>query len=142
MFYIYGEAQRPGAYRIEREMTVQQALAIGGAPPSAVPTAASASTVRVAMAKPNKSPRAVGPGVARRRHLHPRKHPLTRRILLRSLYEYSAVLLIFFARKGPAIAVFAVTVLTALALSLVLPKTYQATNTVVIDLKAQTQSLA
>lgn len=45
-------------------------------------------------------------------------------------------LLIFFARKGPAIAVFAVTVLTALALSLVLPKTYQATNTVVIDLKS------
>lgn len=30
VFYIYGEAQRPGAYRIEREMTVQQALAIGG----------------------------------------------------------------------------------------------------------------
>lgn len=45
-------------------------------------------------------------------------------------------LLIFFARKGPAIAVFAVTVLTALGLSLVLPKTYQATNTVVIDLKS------
>ncbi|HRH78132.1 MAG TPA: SLBB domain-containing protein, partial [Cellvibrionaceae bacterium] len=30
VFYIYGEAQRPGAYRIERDMTVQQALAIGG----------------------------------------------------------------------------------------------------------------
>ena len=30
MFYIYGEAQRPGAYRIERDMTVQQALAQGG----------------------------------------------------------------------------------------------------------------
>ncbi len=45
-------------------------------------------------------------------------------------------LLIFFARKGPAIAVFLVTVLTALALSLVLPKTYQASNTVVIDLKS------
>lgn len=32
MFYIYGEAQRPGAYRIERNMTVQQALALGGGP--------------------------------------------------------------------------------------------------------------
>lgn len=32
VFYIYGEAQRPGAYRIERDMTVQQALAQGGGP--------------------------------------------------------------------------------------------------------------
>ncbi|MFT3735902.1 MAG: polysaccharide export protein EpsE [Rhodocyclaceae bacterium] len=30
MFYIYGEVQRPGAFRIERDMTVQQALASGG----------------------------------------------------------------------------------------------------------------
>lgn len=30
VFYIYGEAQRPGAYRIERDMTVQQAIALGG----------------------------------------------------------------------------------------------------------------
>jgi polysaccharide export outer membrane protein len=30
MFYIYGEAQRPGPYRIERGMTVMQALAQGG----------------------------------------------------------------------------------------------------------------
>jgi polysaccharide export outer membrane protein len=32
MYYIYGEAQRPGSYRIERGMTVQQALAQGGGP--------------------------------------------------------------------------------------------------------------
>ena len=32
IFYIYGEAQRPGSYRIEREMTVMQALAQGGGP--------------------------------------------------------------------------------------------------------------
>ncbi len=31
-FYIYGAAQRPGAYRLERGMTVQQALAAGGGP--------------------------------------------------------------------------------------------------------------
>lgn len=31
-FYIYGEAQRPGPYRIERGMTVMQALAQGGGP--------------------------------------------------------------------------------------------------------------
>jgi polysaccharide export outer membrane protein len=30
VFYIYGEVQRPGQYRIERDMTVQQALAAGG----------------------------------------------------------------------------------------------------------------
>ena len=30
IFYIYGEAQKPGAYRIERNMTVMQALAQGG----------------------------------------------------------------------------------------------------------------
>jgi polysaccharide export outer membrane protein len=32
MFYIYGEAQRSGAYRIERDMTVMQAMAQGGGP--------------------------------------------------------------------------------------------------------------
>lgn len=32
VFYIYGEVQRPGAYRVERGMTVRQALALGGGP--------------------------------------------------------------------------------------------------------------
>lgn len=32
MFYIYGEAQRPGSFRVERRMTVMQALAQGGGP--------------------------------------------------------------------------------------------------------------
>ncbi len=29
-FYIYGEVQRPGTYRLERNMTVIQALSVGG----------------------------------------------------------------------------------------------------------------
>jgi polysaccharide export outer membrane protein len=29
-FYIYGEVQRPGAYRLERRMTVAQAISAGG----------------------------------------------------------------------------------------------------------------
>ncbi|RYF52132.1 MAG: polysaccharide export protein EpsE, partial [Cytophagaceae bacterium] len=29
-FYIYGEVQRPGAYRLEKNMTVLQALSVGG----------------------------------------------------------------------------------------------------------------
>ena len=29
-FYIYGEVQRPGAFRLERNMTVLQALSVGG----------------------------------------------------------------------------------------------------------------
>ena len=32
MFYIYGEVQRPSSYRVERGMTVRQALAQGGGP--------------------------------------------------------------------------------------------------------------
>lgn len=32
VFYIYGEAQRPGMYKLEREMTIQQGLAVGGGP--------------------------------------------------------------------------------------------------------------
>ena len=32
VFYIYGEAQKPGPYRVERGMTVMQALAAGGGP--------------------------------------------------------------------------------------------------------------
>ncbi len=30
LFYIYGEVQRPGSYRVERNMTVMQALSTGG----------------------------------------------------------------------------------------------------------------
>lgn len=30
VFYIYGEVQRPGAFKLERDMTVAQALSIGG----------------------------------------------------------------------------------------------------------------
>jgi polysaccharide export outer membrane protein len=30
VFYIYGEVQKPGAYRLERNMTVMQALSVGG----------------------------------------------------------------------------------------------------------------
>ena len=29
-FYIYGEVQKPGAYKLERDMTVMQALSVGG----------------------------------------------------------------------------------------------------------------
>jgi polysaccharide export outer membrane protein len=32
MYYIYGEVQRPGSYRVERNMTIRQALAQGGGP--------------------------------------------------------------------------------------------------------------
>ena len=32
MFYIYGQAQRPGSYRVEKNMTVMQALVQGGGP--------------------------------------------------------------------------------------------------------------
>lgn len=32
VFYIYGEAQRPSSYKLERNMTVVQALALGGGP--------------------------------------------------------------------------------------------------------------
>jgi polysaccharide export outer membrane protein len=32
MFYIYGEVQRPGSYRLERSMTLMQAVAQGGGP--------------------------------------------------------------------------------------------------------------
>lgn len=32
VFYIYGEVQRPGSYRIERNMTIQQALIQAGGP--------------------------------------------------------------------------------------------------------------
>jgi polysaccharide biosynthesis/export protein len=30
VFYIYGEVQRPGSYRVERNMSVVKALAAGG----------------------------------------------------------------------------------------------------------------
>jgi len=30
MFYVYGEAQKPGSFRLERNMTFMQALVIAG----------------------------------------------------------------------------------------------------------------
>lgn len=30
VFYIYGEVQRPSSYRLQRDMTVMQALSMGG----------------------------------------------------------------------------------------------------------------
>lgn len=30
IFYIYGEVQKPGGYRLERDMTVMQAISVGG----------------------------------------------------------------------------------------------------------------
>lgn len=30
MFYIYGEVQRPGSFKLEKDMTVMQALSVGG----------------------------------------------------------------------------------------------------------------
>ena len=47
-FYIYGEAQRPGTYRIERGMTVLQALAQGGGP-----TARGSQRVRLNRTRPD-----------------------------------------------------------------------------------------
>lgn len=32
VFYIYGEVQRPGAFRLEKNMTLVQALSVGGGP--------------------------------------------------------------------------------------------------------------
>jgi polysaccharide export outer membrane protein len=32
MFYVYGQVNRPGSYRVERDMTVRQALVQGGGP--------------------------------------------------------------------------------------------------------------
>jgi polysaccharide export outer membrane protein len=32
LFYVYGEVQRPGSYRVERGMTIRQALVQGGGP--------------------------------------------------------------------------------------------------------------
>jgi polysaccharide export outer membrane protein len=32
MFYVYGEVNRPGSYRLERGMTLRHALARGGGP--------------------------------------------------------------------------------------------------------------
>jgi polysaccharide export outer membrane protein len=34
VFYVYGEAQRPGSFRLERNMTFMQALVTAGGPTS------------------------------------------------------------------------------------------------------------
>jgi polysaccharide biosynthesis/export protein len=47
-FYIYGEAQRPGTYKIERGMTVLQALAQGGGP-----TARGSERIRLNRTRPD-----------------------------------------------------------------------------------------
>ena len=47
VFYIYGEAQRPGAYRIERGMTVMQAWPRAADTPCAAANGACAFTERI-----------------------------------------------------------------------------------------------
>ena len=48
-FYISGEAQKPGTYRIERGMTVQQAVAAGGG----ITNRGSMSRIRITRTEPN-----------------------------------------------------------------------------------------
>ena len=48
-FYISGEAQKPGTYRIERGMTVQQAVAAGGG----ITNRGSMSRIRITRTQPN-----------------------------------------------------------------------------------------
>jgi polysaccharide export outer membrane protein len=56
VFYIYGEAQRPGAFRIERGMTIMQALATGGGPTGRGSENACACTAKLPMAASSKQP--------------------------------------------------------------------------------------
>jgi polysaccharide biosynthesis transport protein len=50
--------------------------------------------------------------------------------------SFSQFLLILWARRAAALSVLVITVLTTLVISLVMPKSYQATSTLVIDLKS------
>ena len=68
MFYIYGEAQRPGPYRIERGMTVMQALAQGGGPtPRGSQNRPAPDTARDPTGRGQTEPRLTDPVAARRR---------------------------------------------------------------------------
>ena len=83
-FYIYGEAQRPGTYKIERGMTMQQALAQGGGHPRA---ATAGARQRAPAPEPHASGRqrdpdraaADRPGDAERRAVRAREPVLTKR---------------------------------------------------------------
>jgi polysaccharide export outer membrane protein len=59
MFYIYGEVNRPGAFRLERNMSVMQGLASGGG------TSARGTTrgLRIHRRMPDGSLRVVEPGL-------------------------------------------------------------------------------
>ncbi|MBE7942326.1 MULTISPECIES: polysaccharide export protein EpsE [Ramlibacter] len=56
-YYIYGEAQRPGTYRVERGMTVMQAIAAGGG----ITPRGSESRVRLTRNGPDGKPQEMSP---------------------------------------------------------------------------------
>ena len=77
MFYIYGEVTKPGQYRIDRNMTMRQAIAAGGG------LTLRGSERRLRVVRPNAQGVAEkistdlnDPGDSRRRHLRQRKHLL------------------------------------------------------------------
>jgi len=60
VFYIYGEVQKPGVYRLERDMTVMQALSVGGG----LTARGTERGVRVHRRDPNGMVRTVEPKLA------------------------------------------------------------------------------
>ncbi|HXV10123.1 MAG TPA: polysaccharide export protein EpsE [Burkholderiales bacterium] len=60
VFYIYGEVQKPGAYRLERDMTVMQALSVGGG----LTARGTERGVRLHRRDPNGAVRTVDPKLA------------------------------------------------------------------------------
>ena len=60
VFYIYGEVQRPGAFRLERNMSVMQGLATGGGTSRVAPSRACRSIVATPMASSRSSNRQDG----------------------------------------------------------------------------------
>jgi len=60
VFYIYGEVQKPGAYRLERDMTLMQALSVGGG----LTARGTERGVRLHRRDPNGTVRTVDPKLA------------------------------------------------------------------------------
>ena len=129
MFYIYGEVQKPGSYRLEPNMTVLQALSAGG----------------------GLTPRGTERNVRIKRQLPDGKLETSRRVTTiwcsrmtwctsrkvcfdeDASMSFSQFWMIVRARYKLVLGALLVMVLLVLSISLLLPKTYQATNTLVLN---------
>ena len=125
-FYIYGEVQKPGAYRLERNMTLSRAITAGGG-------LTARGSERRAVVKRRDAAGSRTQRVDSRRRAGARRRRAVRQG--ESVLTLAQLLRVLRARRALVIAVLVAIVVLVTGVSLLLPETYVARVTLVADMK-------